>query len=164
MPKGFTLLELMVAISIVAIMATIGLVVFSNAQKNARDAKRKQDIQSIAKALESNKPLNSIYYIPLIPSNFSEGQVPKDPKDSTQKYCGFGTPAVAGVPAPPPPPPANAGVIDTSWTACTSTNAAYAYQFVVRNGTPAAGNYTAFTICAKLESVTNGIACVSSQL
>lgn len=49
---GFTLLELMIAISIVAIISAIGLTSFNQSQKLARDSKRKQDLRSIAVALE----------------------------------------------------------------------------------------------------------------
>ncbi len=49
--RGFTLIELMVAISIVAILATIGIVAFGATQKSARDAKRKGDLADIKKAL-----------------------------------------------------------------------------------------------------------------
>ena len=50
--KGFTLIELMVAITIIAIISTIGLITYSKAQGLGRDAKRKQDLRSIAIALE----------------------------------------------------------------------------------------------------------------
>lgn len=51
-PKGFTLVELLVAIAIVAIIAAVGFVSYSQSQKIARDAKRKQDLREIAKALQ----------------------------------------------------------------------------------------------------------------
>ncbi|MBU1000240.1 prepilin-type N-terminal cleavage/methylation domain-containing protein, partial [Patescibacteria group bacterium] len=47
--KGFTLVELLVVISIIAILSVIGIVVFTGVQKGARDAKRKADINAIAK-------------------------------------------------------------------------------------------------------------------
>lgn len=50
--RGFTLVELLVVISIIAILSVIGMVVFSGVQKNARDARRRGDIEAIAKALE----------------------------------------------------------------------------------------------------------------
>lgn len=59
--KGFTLIELMVAISIVAILATVGLVQYGSAQKIARDSKRKQDLRSIATALELYRQTNGRY-------------------------------------------------------------------------------------------------------
>lgn len=49
---GFTLIELMIAISVVAILSTIGLITYSQGQKSARDSKRKQDLREITAALE----------------------------------------------------------------------------------------------------------------
>lgn len=59
--QGFTLIELMVAISIVAILATIGIVSYSKVQSTARDAKRKQDLRSISVALELYRQKNGYY-------------------------------------------------------------------------------------------------------
>lgn len=50
--KGFTLIELMVTISIIAILSTVGYVTYSNAQSTARDARRRQDLRSMISALE----------------------------------------------------------------------------------------------------------------
>ncbi len=50
--KGFTLIELMVAISIIAVLSTIGMVAYSKVQLLGRDARRKQDLRAIAQALE----------------------------------------------------------------------------------------------------------------
>lgn len=50
--KGFTLIELLVSISIIAIIATVGLYSYNSSQTLARDAKRKQDLRSVANALE----------------------------------------------------------------------------------------------------------------
>ncbi len=50
--KGFTLIELMVTISIIAIIAAVGITTFSQAQKLGRDARRKQDLRSLSIALE----------------------------------------------------------------------------------------------------------------
>jgi prepilin-type N-terminal cleavage/methylation domain-containing protein len=49
---GFTLIELMVTITIIAIISSIGFVTYANAQLSARDARRKSDLRSIATALE----------------------------------------------------------------------------------------------------------------
>lgn len=92
--RGFTLVELMVAITIIAILATIGITIFSGAQKQARDSKRKQDIDSIAIALETryNATLNQYCtgavatYCAPADTWFSAGTKPQDPKDSTNYF------------------------------------------------------------------------------
>ncbi|MBI2595255.1 prepilin-type N-terminal cleavage/methylation domain-containing protein [Candidatus Daviesbacteria bacterium] len=58
---GFTLIELMVVVSIIAILTAIGAPLFQNVQKNARDAKRLSDIQSVQKALEQHYVTNNGY-------------------------------------------------------------------------------------------------------
>lgn len=60
--KGFTLIELMIAISIVAIISAIGLVSYSQSQLIARDAKRKQDLRAISVALELYRQNNDQLY------------------------------------------------------------------------------------------------------
>lgn len=59
--KGFTLVELLVAITIVAILSMIALTLYSSSQKSARDAKRKEDINAISKALEQYKTAKGSY-------------------------------------------------------------------------------------------------------
>ncbi len=49
--KGFTLIELMVVITIIAILSAISFVVYSEVQQGARDSKRKSDLRSISQAL-----------------------------------------------------------------------------------------------------------------
>lgn len=50
--KGFSLIELMVVVAIIAILASIGMVVYGNVQKSARLAKRMADLKGIETALE----------------------------------------------------------------------------------------------------------------
>lgn len=50
--KGFTLVELMIAISIIAIIAAVGITSFNQSQKIARDSRRKQDLRAISLALQ----------------------------------------------------------------------------------------------------------------
>jgi prepilin-type N-terminal cleavage/methylation domain-containing protein len=50
--KAFTLLELLVVMAIMAILVSIGLRSFGTVQQKSRDSRRKQDMQSISKALE----------------------------------------------------------------------------------------------------------------
>ena len=50
--SGFTLVELLVVITILGILATIGLVAFASSQARGRDAERKSDLKQIATGLE----------------------------------------------------------------------------------------------------------------
>ncbi len=58
---GFTLIELLVAITILAVVSGVGYTTYSKAQIASRDAKRKQDLRSIATALALFKQQNSRY-------------------------------------------------------------------------------------------------------
>ena len=50
--SGFSLIELLIAITVIAIISAVGFTTFSQSQLRARDAKRKQDLRSVAVALE----------------------------------------------------------------------------------------------------------------
>lgn len=64
--KGFTLIELMVTITVIAILASVGLVVYSSAQKTARVSKRIQDLKALQEAIELYK--TSVGYYPKVGS------------------------------------------------------------------------------------------------
>ncbi|MCL4397481.1 type II secretion system GspH family protein [Patescibacteria group bacterium] len=51
--KGFTLVELMIVITVIAILATIAVVSFTRVQKQARDTKRKAEVKSLQTALQA---------------------------------------------------------------------------------------------------------------
>lgn len=53
---GFTIVELLIVIVVIAILAAISIVAYSGIQERARNAQRQEDIRTIAKALE-------MYYI-----------------------------------------------------------------------------------------------------
>lgn len=59
--QGFTLIELMVVIAIISILAAVGLVAYSTAQKAGRISKRVQDLNALKTALELYKSSNSYY-------------------------------------------------------------------------------------------------------
>lgn len=74
MPKkssksGFTLIELMVTISIIAILSAIGLVVYSSVLKQGRDSKRQSDLRSIQSALEQYNADQFFYPSGITPGN-----------------------------------------------------------------------------------------------
>lgn len=52
MKKGFTLVELLIAIAIMAILTTITVSQFQTAKKKANDVQRKGDLHSLGKALQ----------------------------------------------------------------------------------------------------------------
>jgi len=97
--SGFTLLELLVVIGIIAVLVGIGSVSYSTAQKKARDAKRKGDLQAIHKALEEYYSICGYQYptpnengfynavVCLTPSVAIMPTVPVDPKTITPYLC-----------------------------------------------------------------------------
>lgn len=64
---GFTLIELLVVVSIIGVLAAVGFVSYSSAQSKARDSKRKQDLSSLATALELYYGVNKTY--PAVPGD-----------------------------------------------------------------------------------------------
>lgn len=52
MRKGFTLVELLVVISIIGVLVTIALTSFRSSQMRGRDAERKSDLKQISSSLE----------------------------------------------------------------------------------------------------------------
>ncbi len=94
--KAFTLIELIVVISIIGILATIGTATYSTAQQKARDTQRKQNLKSIRDSLilylrdeshyppitvlDSKFPSNSDAWIPNLVPDYQ----PKLPTDPTQ--------------------------------------------------------------------------------
>jgi type II secretion system protein G len=61
--RAFTLIELLIVIAIIGILMTIIFVSFSQAQRSARDAQRKSDLQTVAGALQRFYSDNSHYPI-----------------------------------------------------------------------------------------------------
>jgi prepilin-type N-terminal cleavage/methylation domain-containing protein len=61
---GFTIVELLIVIVVIAILASITIVAFRGIQGRARDAERSSDVSNLMKALETYKSLNGGYPSP----------------------------------------------------------------------------------------------------
>jgi prepilin-type N-terminal cleavage/methylation domain-containing protein len=88
--SGFTLIELMVVIALIAILALLGVSLYTNIQRSARDAKRQTDIDSIAKSIETSRDVTinptQYRYTPTIFSSDYPNRLPTDPL-GTMNYC-----------------------------------------------------------------------------
>lgn len=52
MRKGFTLIEVLVATTIIAVLISIGIVSYASVNKRSRDARRRSDVEQLRSALE----------------------------------------------------------------------------------------------------------------
>jgi len=80
--NGFTLFELLVTISIIAVLTAVAVVSFGGMTKKARDSRRIADLQNIRVALEGAKQVGITYPVSLttlVDNGFLQ-QIPTDPK------------------------------------------------------------------------------------
>jgi prepilin-type N-terminal cleavage/methylation domain-containing protein len=82
--KGFSLIELMVVVSIIAILMALGAVSYTTAQKKARDAKRRGDMRAVQNAFEQYYSVNNSYATTCagVGATYLPGGMPQDPKPS----------------------------------------------------------------------------------
>lgn len=59
--RGFTMIELLVVATIIVVLTTIGLISYSQALQNGRNAKRKADLEVLRQALVLYKADNGYY-------------------------------------------------------------------------------------------------------
>lgn len=99
--SGFTIIELMVVVTIIAILASIAIVALERGRLQARDAKRKADLSLISGAMETYRADNKVYPKPTTgtsafydvtaacPAGISQylSPIPVDPvNDTTYRY------------------------------------------------------------------------------
>lgn len=148
--SGFTLVELLVAISIISILGTVSISVFSQAQNNTRDTKRKAEVSSLAKSIEVGKDFERGIYKydnARIAKEYPHGIPYSGPKgESGEAYC-IKTAADTSKQAP---------ADMTTNTFGSSCNDNYVTLQTSVEGTTAnnlgAGDVRAWTLCARLES------------
>jgi len=85
--NGFTLIELLVSITIVVVLAAIGMISYTSVTMSSRDTKRKQDLKVIQQALEQyytnsgNKyPTLAQFTAANFISSYLPNGIPVDPK------------------------------------------------------------------------------------
>lgn len=142
--QGFTLVELLVVVSIIAILSVIGVATFTSVQKNARDARRKADIDAMASAFEAAYSPSAGYSVtgtPLTGANFSSGSIPVDPLN-------------AGTSATPA----------TSYIYYSSGFSAAGSAYDPAGNRLFSSSNTNFLVCAHMESGTGGNSTVHSAL
>lgn len=96
--QGFTLIELIVSVTIIAVLTVVGIVSFSGSNQKARDSKRMADMENIRMALElyrqstgSTYPSTNDYENGILVPDYI-AQIPTDPKGVSYTY----TPAANG--------------------------------------------------------------------
>lgn len=111
--KGFTVVELLIVIVVIAILAAITVVAYRGIQSRARDAKRLSSGQNIVKAINTYRAMNGAFPPATIngtamsgwETSFGEtegmflhylkngngfsGEVPIDPKNNNTSYYGY---------------------------------------------------------------------------
>lgn len=90
--NGFTLIEILVAATIIAILSSVGITGYQAITRNSRDTVRKSDLENIRSALEVYKSENGFYPTPTVScvaalSSDYLNPYPQDPKSATYKYC-----------------------------------------------------------------------------
>lgn len=81
--NAFTLLELLVVISIIGILVALGTAAFSTTQKKSRDARRKADIKALQNGFEQYQARENSYPSSQLEANDSvifPAGLPEDPK------------------------------------------------------------------------------------
>lgn len=89
---GFTLIEVLVAATIIGLLSTVGLTGYQAITRSGRDALRKSDLEQVRSALEIYKSDNGNYptpqatCVPALPTSYIN-PYPTDSRPSASRYC-----------------------------------------------------------------------------
>lgn len=126
--EAFTLVELIISISLIAVVSAVGLASYAKSLSSSRDAKRKSDLEQIKGALEiyRSNSTNSAYpaTLPTLQGSPKYINVPNDPRDnSSYAYVTSGAGYYVGATLEIGPTPACA-IVATTLMGCTDFNSA----------------------------------------
>ncbi|MEK7617391.1 MAG: prepilin-type N-terminal cleavage/methylation domain-containing protein [Patescibacteria group bacterium] len=85
--NAFTLVELLIVISIIVVLSIIGYAAFNGLSSSSEDSKRNSDINAIGKAYEVKFDSSAGLYHPLQNEDFAGGQIPTPPEGG--QYSGL---------------------------------------------------------------------------
>jgi general secretion pathway protein G len=138
--QGFTLLELLVTATLIAVLTVIGIVSYNSVNKRSRDVKRKSDLEQIRSALEMYRTDNG-YYPPSGAGAWANAST-LDTGDTT----GLVSIYIPAVPADPQP-------------------SAKSYFYVATRQDIATSRYYGYCLCGNLETLSaSSTTCVSSEI
>jgi general secretion pathway protein G len=124
--KGFTFIEILVVITLIAILVMIGAVSYGSINKRSRDARRKSDIEQIRSALEMYRA-DTGFYPDEGPATFGKISSDADLKTALLSY-------LSKIPTDP--------LDDT----------VYPYQIIMSDSRGSPAHYYGYCLAASLES------------
>ena len=147
--RGFTLIELMVVISIIGLLSSVILATLNSAKYSANDARRFSDLRQMEKALDTYYADNGKYpdtkesggavrWSSMCSS--TSGLTPSDENHIIGNYSGYPTPAFVGTYIPSVPQ-------DPAWVSGVNNGNCYAYysdgaNYKFKDWTPSNTNKT----------------------
>lgn len=81
--KGFTLIELMVVITIIGVLSSIGFAVYTGVSSKAKEARKRADVDAIAKVTETKYDPLTGNYSQVQSADFDKGAIPTPPDGSS---------------------------------------------------------------------------------